>query len=503
MTLFKDRKSMLVYGIMAFFWLIPLLLANNLYRDDYVRQIQSTTIWEYAGRPFASWLYNLLSLSPFEIPNLYPLPTILSGMIAVAGLCLLHNIFKPSIVNNEVNNFLLYPVLGFVFFNPFILQNWLYQYDVLSMILPLFLSILIFYLPISKRNFGISIIILIFSLGMYQPATSVFVFLVLINNIIKIKPGISKINSSFYYALIYIISHISYYIFVKYLLPIPMVRGEILHSNSYWEHFKYNIDQVIRMVNSLHISTFLIVIFCLSLISASTFILLKSHQTLKDRMIGFISIFALFFFIWGPLSLLEEPLEYPREFMGTGILISLFFILFFNIRKLNYFNILAIPLLLYFYISLTLIQISQYAQNKYQNEKIDQMSYNLYQNENAYKSVMIFSYGQMKKDTITQNIIKYLPYVGIMSKPDYRWQIRYRMALKGMNYTSSTYTLMIADSKTEWDRICLKQDKTLSKIYSNNDYDIYFDTNKKYTIIWWKSISNNVCKNEILDKDPE
>lgn len=501
--LYKDRKSALVYSIMTLLWIIPILLANNLYRDDYVRQIQKTTIWEYAGRPFASWLYNILSLSPFEIHNLYPLPTLLSGLVAFVGLYLLHQIFQPVISEGRVNKIMIYPVIGFVFFNPFVLQNWLYQYDVLSMILALLISIFIFYLPFSRKNFFYSVLLLIIALGMYQPATPIFVFLVLINNIINIKKSVSKMFSSLYYGAIYILSHIGYYVLVKFLLPIPMVRGEILHTNGYFEHFKYNAIQFLEMINSLHISNICIGIFSLFLILFSIFAALKSSESLKEKIISIISIPSLFFFIWGPLSVLEEPLEYPREFMATGILLSLFFILIFNMKKCTIISIFSIPLILYFYICLVFVQLSQYNQNKYQNENIDNMSYHLYQNENAYKSIMIFSYGQMSEDSTSKKIKEYLPYVGIMSKPDYRWQIRYRMAVKGMNYTASTYTLMITDSKSEWNRICHKKDPILSKIYSNNDYDIYFDKSKKYTVIWWKSSNNDICKQNLLEKDPE
>lgn len=501
--LYKDRKSAFVYGIMTLFWIIPILLANNLYRDDYVRQIQNTTIWEYAGRPFSSWLYNILSLSPFDINNLYPLPTLLSGILAFSGLYITHQIFKPVVAKDKISQAMIYPAIGFIFFNPFVLQNWLYQYDVLSMILALFICIFIFSLSFSRKNFLFSVLLLVIALGMYQPATPVFVFLVLINNVINIKKSVSKIFSSLYYGCIYILAHISYYVFVKYLLPIPMVRGEILHSNSYLEHFKYNAHQFLSMINSLHISNIFIALFSISLVIICVFYILKQHTSIKETIIGFISIPSLFFFIWGPLSMLEEPLEYPREFMATGILLSLFFILISNINKLRIINLFALPLLLYFYICLSLVQISQYSQNKYQNKQIDDMSYHLYQNEQAYKSIMIFSYGQMREDSTSHNIKKYLPYVSIMSKPDYRWQIRYRMAMKGMNYTASTYTLMITDSKPEWNRICKKKDPILSKIYSNNNYDIYFDTSKKYTFIWWKSTDDDICKQILLEKDPE
>lgn len=501
--LYKDKKSALIYGLMTLIWIIPILLANNLYRDDYVRQIQKTTIWEYAGRPFASWLYNIISLSPFEIHNLYPLPTLLSGLVSFAGLYLLHQIFQPVILKNKISKIMIYPAIGFVFFNPFILQNWLYQYDVLSMILALFISIFVFYLKLSKKNFGYSILFLIIALGMYQPATPVFVFLVLINNIINIKQYVSKMFSSLYYGAIYILSHIGYYVLVKFLLPIPMVRGEILHTNGYFEHFKYNAIKFLEMINSLHISNMFIGIFSLFLILFSIFAALKSSESLKEKIISIISIPSLFFFIWGPLSILEEPLEYPREFMSAGILISLFFVLIFNKEKIRIIGILSIPLLFYFYACLILVQISQYSQNKYENENINDMSYHLYQNENAYKSIMIFSYGQISEEKLSKKIKRYLPYAGIMSKPDYRWQIRYRMAVKGMNYTASTYTLMITDSKPEWNRICQKKDPILLKIYGNSNYDIYFDTSKKYTVIWWKSNNNDICKQNLLEKDPE
>lgn len=498
-----NKKQTMIYTIITFLWLIPILLTNNLYRDDYVREIQNTTIWEYAGRPMASIIYKILSLSPFEIFNLYPLPTIMAGFFAIFGMYILHEIFKPVIINNKVNHFLLYFVIALVFFNPFILQNWLYQYDVLSMIMALSLSILAFYLPFSKKNFFISTLILICCLSLYQPATPVFVFLVLINNIINIKPNINKLKSSFYYGFIYIVSHILYYIIVKILSPIPMVRGEILYSNSYLEHFKYNIGQLLDIINSLHISDFYIFSFVLFIIVFSLFFVLTGKRSIIEKIIGLISAPMLFFFIWGPLSLLEEPLEFPREFMATGIIISLLFIFLMKIKKLYLLSCSSVTLLLYFYFALNMTELSQYYQNKYQDNKIDQMSYHLYQNKPAYNSLMIFSYGQMRQTEKMKKINKYLPYSAIISKPDYRWQIRYRMALKGMDYTDSTYTLLVTDSKPEWNRICIKKDPELSLLYSNNDYDIYFDTAKKYTIVWWKSTSNNICENPVLEKDPE
>ncbi|KPW10430.1 putative GtrC [Pseudomonas syringae pv. aceris] len=116
-----EHSFLLLLGA-SLLYIVPLLMADQTYADDYWRSQLAQGRWTEQGRPGVSLLYMALGFSSGAI-NLFPLPLLLTtGLLAVSLTRLAHHYFNCP---TALNCLIVLPVL----YNPFFLQNLSYQYD--------------------------------------------------------------------------------------------------------------------------------------------------------------------------------------------------------------------------------------------------------------------------------------------------------------------------------------------------------------------------------------
>lgn len=121
--------------IVALLVALPIILAGEPFGDDFYRLRDgetylfdkgTVTSWRYCGRPLVLWLFQLLSGSQFVF-NLYPLPQILGIVIYAVSLSWILQRF--DVKDRLISILIILSALTV----PFMYQNYMYQYDALTM----------------------------------------------------------------------------------------------------------------------------------------------------------------------------------------------------------------------------------------------------------------------------------------------------------------------------------------------------------------------------------
>ncbi len=184
MTL-KWNKQYTDAVLVALLVILPIVLAGEPFGDDYYRLRDGETFeyykgivgsLRYCGRYFALWILQLLAGDKFTF-NLFPLPQILG--IVIYALSLSWIIQKFGIKDRLVSILVILSALTV----PFMYQNYMYQYDALSMCIGIsMLSIVpLILIPENKVQWIkftiIKILLIISALLFYQTAIpSYFIF---------------------------------------------------------------------------------------------------------------------------------------------------------------------------------------------------------------------------------------------------------------------------------------------------------------------------------------
>lgn len=111
-----------VFAALCLLFVLPLILADGLYLDDFARAQLADGHWLKEGRLLQELLYVVLTFSS-GVPNIFPLPLLLATLVTADALSRLtrHYFAAPNIAHALV-------VLP-LWFSPFFLQNLSYQYD--------------------------------------------------------------------------------------------------------------------------------------------------------------------------------------------------------------------------------------------------------------------------------------------------------------------------------------------------------------------------------------
>lgn len=148
--------------------IVPLLMADMPFMDDYARQQLALNDWAQVGRPVAATLFAAMGFAPGAV-NIYPLPLLLALMITADALARLVRQWFEIPTSSGV--LVLLPL----WYQPFFLQNLSYQYDGASMALSLVACVWAIVLRTDtalRWLAGVSLVAL--GAGLYQPSVSVF-----------------------------------------------------------------------------------------------------------------------------------------------------------------------------------------------------------------------------------------------------------------------------------------------------------------------------------------
>lgn len=170
-----------IISLAALLFYYPIIYGSGFYADDVFRVNvdRKGFHWHGLGRHLATTIAQLYSNSRNLIVDASPLTWLFSVALIAASAKLIYHKLIPSFQRYALPLALLFLV------NPFFIQNFLYRYDNLGMMAGLFLSVLAFTLPDTKRNYPIKIILLLVALNFYQTFTNLYIALVAVLIILK------------------------------------------------------------------------------------------------------------------------------------------------------------------------------------------------------------------------------------------------------------------------------------------------------------------------------
>ncbi|MGJ7547211.1 glucosyltransferase domain-containing protein [Pseudomonas alloputida] len=147
---------------------LPLLMADMPFLDDYAREHLARNDWMDVGRPLMVALYAALSFAPAAV-NLYPLPLLLAVLVTGYALVrLLRYWFETPSLSSVL---LVLPL----WFQPYFLQNLSYQYDGASMALSMAAAVWAITLGTQHLRGGLCGVLLVtVGAALYQPSVNVF-----------------------------------------------------------------------------------------------------------------------------------------------------------------------------------------------------------------------------------------------------------------------------------------------------------------------------------------
>ncbi|HGG8838781.1 TPA: glucosyltransferase domain-containing protein, partial [Enterobacter hormaechei subsp. xiangfangensis] len=160
MYISKNEKYLSLI-IIAFY--LPFLLSDLPFRDDLSRTYWGFVGLSQLGRPLADIAYSLVGFG-YEGVNLSPMPKIIAlSLLLSSAIFSYRKLFNSTGVTGLLS-------LSIFFANPFIIQNFAYQYDCFPMALSILLStVSVLYRPRSSYFYFLSSSLLLASaISLYQ-----------------------------------------------------------------------------------------------------------------------------------------------------------------------------------------------------------------------------------------------------------------------------------------------------------------------------------------------
>ncbi|HUO76609.1 MAG TPA: glucosyltransferase domain-containing protein, partial [Thermodesulfovibrionales bacterium] len=312
---------------------VGLLTTDRLYIDDIGRSVSGESGWSGVGRPLADMFITFIQLGT-PLNNSFPLPQIISICMISLTCMLLSQTY--SIKSPIIAAICTLPLAG----QPYYLENMSYSFDSPSMALGLSLSVCAAMSLADKKREGfiISVVLAFMALNLYQPSIGAFfvtyIFLVIKNINIEIKPHK------------YFLAHITRLITgsgLAFLLYVPVVRKfavadyAIEHSKLIGLHNAYDkifgntanyIGALIRDWSGNTIGYIFVFIFVSFLVVSIFQAIWSGHRFSINKRTFLYAVLSLVFGVltvivsYFPQMLLENPLLFPRVFVGFGAILS-------------------------------------------------------------------------------------------------------------------------------------------------------------------------------------
>lgn len=307
-------KRLYFYFILFFIFLYPILDANFFHFDDLGRSIYGYFYWTAAGRPAASFLYRLITLSEQHITDIAPLSQIL-GILALAASC-----SAVSLIDQFREKYRYIP-LAFIGLSPFMIDNYSYRYDSLFMAIATALAIsplFLFYMFKKYNAVILSSAALLCVYNLYQPAINDYTELFILY-CISILIGFKKHVSLHLLFIPLVIASIFYEIELVATNIIPNHGFSSRHSG-----FSFSFSTIIRnfinYFDQLNLAIYnqperLIFIIMIIIISFGSIYFLKN---IFKYIIAILLIVAAIPMILGPLLLLRNPVYGHIVLIGFG-----------------------------------------------------------------------------------------------------------------------------------------------------------------------------------------
>ena len=342
-----EKKAFINIFFITLFSMSSLLLANLLYSDDLTRVTTGETFWNDNGRPFASLISIGLQLGK-PLTDISPLPQVLAFAIYSLSAVYLGKLFK-------VNDLLLLTLSGVIFvLNPFNLQNFVFVFDSFTMAVAVLTSTLaalsiclVFSDRFSKKekiiSFSLSLLSLLCSICLYQPATSVYLVTCFFDALVKLLNRQNKKSfQTFIASIIILFFSFAFYIPLKNLYinnAYNLHHSQLIAFSTFpqkpinnllasWKNIQQPLGDG-TLINLLYILFFMTI----ATIIVNGIVSQKKSIT-KSRFkssLQYLSILSLIIFyilcliigVSGVMLILENPIFAPRAMMGFGTLVAI------------------------------------------------------------------------------------------------------------------------------------------------------------------------------------
>jgi hypothetical protein len=306
---------------------LPIILADTLYIDDFGRAAEGWRHYSTAGRPLADALFFVLNLGDPAV-NVFPLNQILAAAFISAGCVALASLFRldrPPLVALAT-----LPLGG----QPYYLQNYSYAFDSVTMAAGLACAITAGFLTLQRRGVRsvfASTLLIMCSMFLYQYTVSAYALILIVVLAVR-RPSLPQATSILLKSISATVSAVLvYYVFVEMpaggygerhatLLSFAELREGIVNNlANYWSmllgHWSGSVFGFCALALALLVA---IVIFRSSVggnsrpkaFLLSTFVLIT---------VGIVALLSL-----GIIALVKHPVFHPRHLIGLGVVLTLF-----------------------------------------------------------------------------------------------------------------------------------------------------------------------------------
>jgi hypothetical protein len=357
----RSNSHILIYIIFTFFLLFitffKLISIDYFFQDDYGRALSGVRDWASSDSRFISEFLSIIIHTNLSLPDIAPIPQIISLLIVFFSIFILSYIFTDG-------NISLFTLLSssLLFINPFFSGNISYRFDAPYMALSYIFPILPFLFINNLKYFiVISFFCLEFTCMTYQAGTNIYIVLAAF---LVFKYWISnKKNNTYLLKFIFssILSYIVSLLFFKFIYMNPLTDDpnryysiEILKGKQFISCFLTNCITYIKITSHLYGNCW-IKIFSILLILC--FFITSIKYTKKNKYFTlFLSVLFLFFvyiFSFGVYLIFYRSLFAARTFIGFNCFICCICLFIFSFTNydchtiLSYFSITFLSLLLY------------------------------------------------------------------------------------------------------------------------------------------------------------
>ncbi|QWR82094.1 hypothetical protein G4U62_16995 [Cronobacter sakazakii] len=435
------KNSIVLSFFIPFLFAFPILLCNTYYYDDISRSLSGALGWGSIGRPLADIIFLALSLNKEGSVDLTPLPLVLSLAAMCHGIYLLNkNMFSRSEVGSLI-------ACSIVFLTPMFIQNLVYRYDSLPMVLSLYLCIFSFCKCASGNalRFFISVISLTSSLCLYQTSFPTFCILCICYSMVLHYQYNSNPSSFILKCVLVSTSALSLYFLITNKVLSGTQRSNLIFSNGDWlNSLVNNFINYFNMVKTAlpWLSCYLVLLALL----AATFSLLylegcrlASHLSMRNCFFAIIFIASptLCFFISSMISTLTtEGLVVPRvaTSFGSAVFLSLLAISLSRFKFSAPFIASAIVILSI----VTSFVVSSSLRNQYDRDSsIINRIINTVENDRKLQGVPVSFVGALTQERSVNNNSRHFKIVEMIVNPFNDWMsamVFRRLSDASMNY---------------------------------------------------------------------
>ncbi|QHC34642.1 glucosyltransferase domain-containing protein [Komagataeibacter xylinus] len=328
----KDKKVFIILNIIGMFYILPLILSNVYYVDDYRRSLGYYYEWEQAGRPLANFFMFLLTDS-WQGIDISPMPLLLSLLLlSFCGIIINNRVFKNYEVQKKI--IISLPIL----INPFFLGNLSFRFDCWTMTIAQFMSA-IAATTFRKKTISdciIRISLLTAILSTYQASLNFYISICFLIMIVDLLNGSKFRESLICFIIDFFLMMVSFVIYKLCIIHFINFSSYGESHSSFIHMNKFFFKNIFININIFfHFICQMPRIYFLSIVSLIFISIIFPYNKgpvskTKSRMIIITGIVFFAFSTPGLCLLLENPVMEYRTLLGFPVLVMFLFYIAIN-----------------------------------------------------------------------------------------------------------------------------------------------------------------------------